>query len=254
MTDAAAPDAPAPGAFAAAHALLATRTHPDYRARWEDPADPATVQAMQLAINLPKTDAPSRNQVLVDAARATAAVCLDERAGVEGFWRERLTAWYSHRIRKVARRARNKAWDDVQGLPGVTVGHVRAFVPSSVAEVPHEIAKLQIKGTDIDNAEELPLIDAPVILCNASLGMSAGKAAAQVGHAAMLYAASLPVDQARAWADAGFALNVREVDAATFAAYSTAAGAVPVQDAGFTEVAPGSVTVVALSPGAFSGV
>ena len=43
-----------------------------------------------MVINLPKQDPPSRNAMLVCAAQAVALVCLDERAGREGFWRERL--------------------------------------------------------------------------------------------------------------------------------------------------------------------
>ena len=120
-----------------AYELLRERVASDYRQRSEDPNDPSTVQAMQLAINLPKQDPPSRNAVLVCAARAVVAVCLDPRAGIDGFWRDGVEQWYSHRIRKVARRARNKAWDDVQALPGVTVGSVRAFGPSAVGDVPH---------------------------------------------------------------------------------------------------------------------
>ncbi|QYH20539.1 hypothetical protein JKI95_09075 [Corynebacterium aquatimens] len=206
---------------------------------------------MQLALNLPKQNPPPRNRVLVEAAQAVVAVCLDERAGTDGFWREHLAGWYSHRIRKVARRARNKAWDDVQALPGVTVGGVRAFVPSAVGEVPPAIAKLQIKGTELIDDSPNPLNDpsTPTILVDASLGMTLGKACAQVGHASMLYAANLDVEVARAWATAGFPLTVREEeDPAEFETAVRSTGAVPVRDAGYTEVAPGSVTVVALPP------
>lgn len=230
-----------------AHALLQHRVGGEYRGHTENPGDPSTVQAMQLAINLPKQDPPSRNKVLNDASRAAVAVCLDERAGQEGFWRERLEAWYSHRIRKVARRARNKAWDDVQALPGVTVGSVRAFVPSAVDDVPHEIAKLQIKGTDLETGEVLPIDEeAPTIYVDARLGMTLGKAAAQVGHASMLLAAAMEPEWVEQWAMDGFRLNVREVGGEVFGAAIRHEDAVPVQDAGFTEVAPGSITVVAI--------
>lgn len=234
-----------------AHSLL-TQALSEGAPRGEDPDHPETVQAMQLAINLPKQDPPTRNQVLNDAARAVVAVCLDERAGQEGYWRDSLHNWYSHRIRKVARRARNKAWVDVQALPGITVGCVRAFIPSAVGEVPHEIAKLQIKGTDLEATEDLPLDPhAPTIYVDEGLGMSLGKAAAQVGHASMLLAAaSDPVWVAR-WAHAGFPLNVREVAREEFERHCRTEGAVPVRDAGFTEVAPGSITTVAI-PGAIA--
>lgn len=136
------------GGVAAAHALLAERMAGGGQAGTEDPRDPSTVQAMQLVLNLPRENPPARGDVLGDAARAVVSLCLDPRAGGEGFWRAGVERWYSHRIRKVARRARNKAWLDVQALPGVTVGFVRAFVPSAVGDVPREIRKLQVKGTD----------------------------------------------------------------------------------------------------------
>lgn len=230
-----------------AYELLRERVADDYRQRSEDPNDPSTVQAMQLAINLPKQDPPSRNAVLVCAARAVVAVCLDSRAGIDGFWRDGVEQWYSHRIRKVARRARNKAWDDVQALPGVTVGSVRAFVPSAVGDVPHAIAKLQIKGTELEEGEDLPLVEgAPLIAVDSSLAMSAGKAAAQVGHASMLLAAAQDLEWVLDWAEQGFPLNVREVSADQFREYCDRPGVVAVRDAGYTEVAPGSTTVVAI--------
>lgn len=233
-----------------AHGLLAASIHKGAG----DPEDPAAVQAMQMVINLPKQQPPARNAMLVCAAQAALLVCLDERAEHEGFWRERLEAWYSRRIRKVARRARNKAWEDVQALPGITVGCVRAFVPCAVSEVPHEVSKLQIRGTDLPADEHpLPLSDAaPTILVDSSLEMTAGKAAAQVGHASMLYAAARPEAEVREWVAAGCPLNVREVSAGEFAARVADPRAVPVRDAGFTEVAPGSTTVLTLPPGVFA--
>ena len=233
---------------AAAHQLLQDRVSGDYKPRSEDARDPQTVQAMQLAINLPKQDPPSRNQVLADAARAAVAVCLDPRAGEDGFWRDALDAWYSHRIRKVARRARNKAWEDVQALPGVTVGSVRAFVPSAVSEVPHSIAKLQIKGTEIEPGEVRPLdSEAPLIALDTSLQMSAGKAAAQAGHASMLLAAARETSWVQQWAQADFPLNVRELPREEFAELAARPETVAVRDAGFTEVAPGSTTAIAIA-------
>ena len=233
---------------AAAHQLLQDRVSGAYKARSEDARDPQTVQAMQLAINLPKQDPPGRNQVLADAARAAVAVCLDPRAGEDGFWRDALDAWSSHRTRKVARRARNKAWDDVQALPGVTVGSVRAFVPSAVSEVPHSIAKLQIKGTEIEPGEVLPLdSEAPLIALDTSLQMSAGKAAAQAGHASMLLAAARETSWVQQWAQADFPLNVRELPREEFAELAARPETVAVRDAGFTEVAPGSTTAIAIA-------
>ena len=236
-----------------AHQFLRASVSADPADRDEDPSRPETVQAMQIALEIPKQDPPERTDLLEAAARAVVAVCLDPRAGQDGPWHDGLAAWYGHRIRKVARRARNKAWRDVQALPGVTVtqngASARAFVPSAVSEVPHAVSKLQIRGTDLEADEpgEVPE-GAALILVDEALAMSTGKDAAQVGHASMLLAAAMETDAALAWAEAGFPLAVREVPAAEFARAAARADAVVVRDAGFTEVAPGSATAVALPP------
>lgn len=214
----------------------------------EDPDKPETIQAMQIALHLPKQDPPRRTDVLEAAGRAVVKLCLDERAGHNGAFAEALGQWYGHRIRKVARRARNKAWRDVQTLPGVTVeDRARAFVPSAVSEVDPLVAKLQIGHTDLPMDEPGPaLADVPLILIDASLTMSAGKAAAQVGHGSMLLAAAMSLEDVEQWAQRDFPLSVREVSSEDFAEACSREGAVVVRDAGFTEVAPDSATVCAL--------
>lgn len=214
----------------------------------EDPEHPETIQAMQIALNMPKQDPPSRTELLESAARAVVAVCLDEQAGQEGFFAKSLGDWYGHRIRKVARRARNKAWDDVQGLAGATVNNqARAFIPSAVKDVHPLIAKLQIGHTDMAHDEPgAPEQNAPVIYVDDALEMTAGKAAAQVGHGSMLFAASLTTEQAWEWAQRDYALSVREVSREVFNQALAVGGAVVIRDAGYTEVAPDSATVVAV--------
>lgn len=212
--------------FAAAHELLRSCD------KGRNPG-----RAMQIVLNLPKQDPPQRNHVLQAAARACVAACL-ECGHLDEF-----DAWYGESIRKVARRSRNKAWRDVQELPGYTVDNLaRAFVP--FAEVDHRIGKLQVGHTDLPVTEPEPLLsDVPTIYLDSSLEMTMGKAAAQVGHASMLLAADMTFDEVTAWRAQDYALNVREVDADEFARVSR--GAVVVQDAGFTEIAPGSITCAA---------
>ncbi|MBK4143447.1 peptidyl-tRNA hydrolase [Corynebacterium macginleyi] len=232
--------------FAIAHQrLVAACTARDSH---EDPADPSTVQAMQIALHLPKQGTPARSEVLAAAARAVVAACLDDRAGEDGAFAAALAGWYGHRIRKIARRARNKAWRDVQLLPGVTVDdRARAFAPSAVGEVDPLINKLQIGHTDLAMDEPgPPLADAPIIYVDRSLVMTAGKAAAQVGHGSMMLAADMSQEEAAAWAAEGFPLVVREVDAELFRTACAQEDAVVIIDAGFTEIAPDSATVCAL--------
>lgn len=236
--------------LALAHALLAAGVSDGPHS--EDPEDPQTVQAMQIALNIPRQDPPRRTDVLDAAARSVVKLCLDGRVASDPDYRAALERWYGHLIRKVARRARNSAWDRVQQLTGVTVddegAQVRAFLPSAVSETPAEIRKLQISGTELplDNPREIA-DNYPVIYIDGGLEMTLGKAAAQVGHASMLLAAHRPLGWVRRWADADFMLHVREVSSVEFHRLSGDPDAVTVQDAGFTEVAPGSCTVIAIS-------
>lgn len=233
-----------------AHALLAARVSGGPHS--EDPSDPGTVQAMQIVLHIPKADPPRRTDVLEAAARSVVKLCLDQRVTTDPGFRAALERWYGHLIRKVARRARNSAWDRVQELPGVTVtddsAQVRAFLPSAVSEVPEGIRKLQISGTELPLDDPRPIQDdLPIIYIDSSLEMTLGKAAAQVGHASMLLAAYQPIAWVRQWAAADFRLHVREIPPEEFAQKVATPGAVPVRDAGFTEVAPNSVTVVAVA-------
>ncbi|MEU2038189.1 aminoacyl-tRNA hydrolase [Nocardia niwae] len=219
-----------------------------------DPDDPAMVQAMQMVLHLPKTDPPPRSALLAAAASAAVALCLDERVGPGGEWEERYLGWKRSRIRKVARRARGAQWRATCGVPGVTVeidgAQARALVPGPVGEVDPRIRRLQIGGTDLEHDDPGPPgPHLPVLWVNATLGMTLGKTAAQVGHASMLLAGALPWEHALRWAELGFHCAVREADPLRWAALAeqvAGGGAVAVRDAGFTEVAPGSMTVIAV--------
>jgi peptidyl-tRNA hydrolase len=86
-----------------------------------------------------------------------------------------------------------------------------------------------------------------VLWLNPDLDMSAGKAMAQAGHGAQLAWWALSDAERAAWRDAGFPLAVRTAGPADWSRL-TAAGLPLVRDAGFTEIAPGSSTVVADHP------
>ncbi|MGW5359496.1 peptidyl-tRNA hydrolase [Actinopolymorpha pittospori] len=79
-----------------------------------------------------------------------------------------------------------------------------------------------------------------------SVTMTTGKACAQVGHAAQLGMLELDQDLVLAWTKAGFPLRVVEGTPATWARIlSGAVRAALVQDAGYTEVDPGTRTCAA---------
>ncbi|WIM67263.1 peptidyl-tRNA hydrolase [Corynebacterium breve] len=241
--------------IAQAHAFLASSVAVDRGERTEDPSDPATVQAMQIALHIPKTDPPRRNDLLVAAAQSVVAVCLAPEAVTDSQWHARLEQWYGHLIRKIARRGRNLAWRAVQSTPGITAqwgsAEARAFLPSAVSEVPTEVRKLQIQGTDLPLHEDSDINPTwPTIAVNRALSMTVGKAAAQVGHASMLYAARMPATIIVPWAEQGFPLNVVEAAPELFDDAVNHPQSVVVRDAGFTEIAPNSITTATFPPAA----
>ncbi|PRX04094.1 UNVERIFIED_ORG: peptidyl-tRNA hydrolase [Actinomadura viridilutea] len=215
---------------------------------------------MQLVARAEKTAPPAHGAVCAAAATAVATLLTDPRAAdPEGEWHPSVRRWESGRIRKVMRRARGARWADAQRPPGVTVdvcgAQVRALVPGPVDEVPPEIAKLQVSGLDLpDEDEPKPPPEPPyaAIALNPHVAMSTGKAAAQSGHAAHLLLRQAPPPQVHAWIEGGLRVHLvragdrrgvgsggdvpweRCVDRATVA----------VRDAGFTEVAPGTMTAI----------
>jgi peptidyl-tRNA hydrolase len=231
-------------------AALASR----YRGSGPIPAEPdGVVRAMPVILRLERPPA-ARTPVLEAAAAAALAVCLDPRAEPGGEWHEAVMTWVAARIRKIARRARGSHWEAVQQLPGITWevdgAQVRALLPGPVAEVPKIVSRLQIGGTDLEPDDPgPPPPGVPVVWVNAALRLTVGKAAAQVGHGAMLFAAerglrglppSMPPLAVRTAGQARWSQLCAQVERGA---------AVAVRDAGFTEVAPGTITCIATPDG-----
>ncbi|SDL33166.1 Peptidyl-tRNA hydrolase [Lentzea albidocapillata subsp. violacea] len=214
-------------------------------------AEESEVRAMPMVLRIERVDPPSRTALLEAAAASAVAVCLDPRADVGGEWHEAVRAWVAGRIRKVSRRARGVQWDAVQELPGVTVtvggASVRSLLPVLVSETPREVAKLQISGSDLPADEPGPVPEgARLLYVNPRVEMSAGKLAAQVGHASMLLAPHLSAVELKAWADLDYRCAVRTPSVAEWDSLIHRGDVVAVRDAGFTEVEPGTTTVLAV--------
>ncbi|MGH3823198.1 MAG: peptidyl-tRNA hydrolase [Pseudonocardiaceae bacterium] len=225
--------------------------------------DPESVRAMPLILRMEREAVPSRTALLEAAASAAVALCLDERAQPGGAWHPEIAPWVAGRIRKVTRRARGAHWVAVTELPGITVercgAEVRALLPWLIGETPRAVTRLQVGGTDVPPDDPGPPPDGlPVLWFPPDLAMTVGKAAAQVGHATMLLASLLAAEgrvaELDCWAGHGYRCAVRTATPKQWAAL--AAGERPdrawrerrvlaVRDAGFTEVAPGTITVAA---------
>ncbi|MEU2967370.1 MULTISPECIES: aminoacyl-tRNA hydrolase [Streptomyces] len=208
---------------------------------------------LPLVVRIERAAPPARTDALETAARAVLVMLADARSTGDGAWARAMRDWQDARIRKVVRRARGAEWRRAGALPGVTVtgksAEVRVFPPVPLDGWPKDLARLQVSGTDLDDPEPPAGADpcAPVLWLNPGLDMSAGKAMAQAGHGAQLAWWELSDGERAAWRDAGFPLSVRTADPARWPDL-TAGGLPVVRDAGFTEIAPGSCTVVADHP------
>jgi peptidyl-tRNA hydrolase len=194
---------------------------------------------------------PARTDALEAAATAVLRLLTDERARHE--WAEAIGQWEGLRIRKVVRRARGAEWARASELDGLTVergtAQVRVFPPVPLDGWPRDLARLQVSGTELDDPAPPPPPDParPVLWLSPRAAMSAGKAMAQVGHAAQLgWWASDPGARSD-WLARGLDLAVRTADGPTWERLVDA-GWPLVRDAGFTEVEPGARTAVAQLP------
>jgi peptidyl-tRNA hydrolase len=211
--------------------------------------------AMQVVVHVEKS-APPAHTALLRATGSAVAVSLHEFTApdAESEVRSRTEHWRSGPIRKVVRRARGSGWTRQLVVPGVAVPRfhdvdVAVHVPGPVDEVDPEISRLQVGGLTLEDSTE-PVHDDPagvMLWLNPHVTLTTGKAAAQVGHAAQLVLQHLRSEHASAWVAAGAPLDVAVADESDWQRLVDTSPVV-VTDGGFTEVAPGTVTVVATHP------
>lgn len=175
--------------------------------------------------------------------------------------------WVDGRFTKTVRRAGPKAFAKLAaGAPGgiTAVGRARAvaFEPVTYEQMPRALRALQVSGTELPRTDDGPAADTgapgpvPVIVLNAGLKMSTGKASAQAAHALLAWYLQA-ADQAAA-ADVGdytvpalpavpASVLVRELAGEDFAALADRPGNGPlIVDAGLTEIDPGTATAFVL--------
>lgn len=188
------------------------------------------------------------------AAAAIASVGAYINALASGINADNWEAWLSERFAKSVRRADAKTFAKLAADPvlansgSASVGSARAmaYAPTTYDQMPKQIARLQVSGTNLPEQPATPPPTQhsgdPVIVLNGSLGMSTGKASAQAAHA--LFAWHLR------WRDTDLEARSRQL-LSTGLAIATArefdqlregAAGPLIVDAGLTEIAPGTAT------------
>lgn len=160
--------------------------------------------------------------------------------------------WAAGAFAKSVRRADAKMFAKVlANFPDHTLAELgtakaAAFAPMPADDLPKLLAKLQVSGTTLPEGE--PLLAQPLsIVMNRSLGMSTGKAAAQAAHALFAWVIEAGTQQLQAWADADFPVGVQWKDSKEFRKGQRKASGPVIQDAGRTEIEPGSTTAYVVS-------
>jgi peptidyl-tRNA hydrolase len=213
---------------------------------------------------IPRVDDPLRMFIVVrrgavstvarggELAGAAAVRCVRAFAADERFAAD-VAAWRP-RPGKVTLRARGGQWDQLLAEePHVAAGDgVVALPPRRRSARGPLLERLQAMTSALEPPPEAADPDPARLtyLVNPRLEMSSGKTLAQIAHAAVMAADGGEVEE---WVAAGCPAAVAAPPQPVFDALCRSdALAARVVDAGLTEVAPGTVTVLALAPGRFA--
>lgn len=155
--------------------------------------------------------------------------------------------WAAGAFAKSVRRADAKMFAKVlAAFPDhvlATVGDASAvgLPPMRADSLPKLLAKLQVSGTQLPAGESLEPQPLTIVL-NGSLEMSTGKAAAQAAHALFAWLLEAGQPTVDAWAGAGFPVGIVHASRKEFRKGAKKAAGPVIQDAGRTEIEPGSTT------------
>lgn len=199
-----------------------------------------------IILRIDKEDPSSEDEGLSAVARAAVIAYLQDPQNPD--WQQ----WASQAFAKSVRRANPKMFAKVlemfpeQMVSEVGKAQAVGLPPLPAADLPKLIAKLQVSGTQLPKADEV--LDAKInIVLNKSLEMSTGKAAAQAAHALFAWLTEAPAESVEAWLQSHAPVGIRHLLRKDFEQLSRQAAGPVIQDAGRTEIEPGSVTAFVMS-------
>jgi peptidyl-tRNA hydrolase len=188
-----------------------------------------------------------------------AAVAAVRRFGADEARSEAVKAW-RRRPGKVALRARGGQWDEVLETEDFSYAGdldgacVLALAPMRRSERSELLAKkLQAFASELEPLDEVKRVEPDAArltyVVNPGITMSTGKTMAQVAHAATMASSTGRVEP---WIEAGCPARAITTTKREFAELCASDDRLvaKVEDAGLTEVPPGTITVLALPPAA----
>lgn len=164
-------------------------------------------------------------------------------------------AWLSGPFTKSVRRAPSAQLEPLAQAHGgalVRLGAARAvaFKPTRYTDLPRDLSRLQVSGTDLPRqpytTDDGPR---PPVRVAVDQSLTTGKAAAQAAHALFAWVLQATAEDIHGFLVAPLRLVVEFVDAAELARLAEPVRNVPIRDNGFTEVAPNTLTAVAVPDG-----
>jgi len=153
-------------------------------------------------------------------------------------------AWAAGQFTKSVRRVKReadmvRAMDEAEfHLARVRTAKAVAFAP--MVEFPKTIARARVKGLDATRSGSWwTFPGAPTVALNPDVKMSTGKTAAQAAHAAMAWRLKNPTVNS----DIGLTFSITD-DRKTFNRLNQCEDAIRINDAGLTELTPGTLTAI----------
>jgi peptidyl-tRNA hydrolase len=201
--------------------------------------------------------APRRPSVpggeLLSQAALAAVLCV-QKFESDPMWAGAFAEWEDSSFRKVCLRVRPIELKRARTLAHSESGEVLCFPPRRRSTVEPELSRLQadigspLKASDLADAETEP--PTMVLLIAEDLQLTVGKACAQVAHAALIARQLHKPAAISAWEHRGCPTAVAVVDRESFERVKADLVVAAVRDAGLTQVAAGTETVLATEPGA----
>ena len=195
-------------------------------------------------------------ELLAAAAQATVACATTYASSAK--WGEAMSEWYEQSFRKVTLRADESEWEKLARFTGsraLVAGQevLAALPPRRKSEREPLLRRLQVFNADSASlpekkVRELARFPNLLVVMNGHVEMSAGKAIAQVGHAALAAIRDTDPHALTLWQRKGCPVDIAAAGETQWGLLRALPEACLIRDNGLTEVDPGTETALAFPP------